>query len=144
MTLRRIFWFLAWFIVSFCPTFTTLISPFILVLLLTATSLPSNGKLDALDVDTAEDLPTDRDDWLCRRNQLRQPNVRHGIMKNGNGTGEIIVMEPPAISMILSVNIIMTGRGSIFDGGLILAKLGVARALNSHFLMSVSPRWLLL
>ena len=115
MTLRRIFWFLEWFIVSFCPTFTTLISPFILVLLLTATSLPSNGKLDALDVDTAEDLPTDRDDWLCCRNQRWQPNVRHGVMKNGNGTGELI-----------------------------LAKLGVTRALNRHFLMSVSPRWLLL
>jgi len=30
----------------------------------TATSLPSNGELDALDVDTVEDLPTERDDWL--------------------------------------------------------------------------------
>mmetsp|Transcript_3638 Transcript_3638/g.5607 ORF Transcript_3638/g.5607 Transcript_3638/m.5607 type:complete len:81 (-) Transcript_3638:112-354(-) len=41
---------LVWLIVSFCPTFATPISPFILVLLSTATSLPSNGELDALDV----------------------------------------------------------------------------------------------
>mmetsp|Transcript_3637 Transcript_3637/g.5605 ORF Transcript_3637/g.5605 Transcript_3637/m.5605 type:complete len:83 (-) Transcript_3637:383-631(-) len=54
---------LVWLIVSFCPTFATPISPFILVLLSTATSLPSNGELDALDVNTVEDLPTDRDDW---------------------------------------------------------------------------------
>ena len=87
----------------------------------TAASLPSHGELDSLDVNTVEDLPTDHDDWLCRRNQRWQPNVRHGVLKNGNGTGEIIVMEPPVIQPSPMVNILMTGRGGIFDHGLILS-----------------------
>mmetsp|Transcript_3639 Transcript_3639/g.5608 ORF Transcript_3639/g.5608 Transcript_3639/m.5608 type:complete len:156 (-) Transcript_3639:161-628(-) len=78
---------LVWLIVSFCPTFATPISPFILVLLSTATSLPSNGELDALDVNTVEDLPTDRDDWPPQR---RQPNVCYGIHGNGDGDGSSI------------------------------------------------------
>mmetsp|Transcript_3637 Transcript_3637/g.5604 ORF Transcript_3637/g.5604 Transcript_3637/m.5604 type:complete len:101 (-) Transcript_3637:172-474(-) len=80
---------------------------------------------------------------IGRRNQRRQPNVCRGIHGNSNGDGGSIAGASSNFNdPIGQHNNDLEGQNIRL--GLILAKLGVARALNRHFLMSVSPRWLLL